>query len=140
MSAALLGIGVVLSVLGPAFCQVPPDQPTTLSGIGRASSWPHIGAPPSDRSPAARSKQWLQERAAFDRALEIARREWSGEPIKRIEDLRFQVIQYEDAIRTVTAAGGYGNLILADSFRRLDLALIARYLVMRPSEYAVIHN
>src|SRR5262249_52289153 len=35
---------------------------------------------------------------------------------------RFRVRQYEDLIRTVTDAGGYGNLVLSDTARRLSLA------------------
>jgi hypothetical protein len=52
--------------------------------------------------------------------------------------LKFQVGQYEDVVRTATSAGGYGNLILADTARRLDLALISYYVILHSQDYAAV--
>jgi hypothetical protein len=87
---------------------------------------------------ASRAGQWRQESAAYNRAFSLLKQSWTGEAVENPGDLRLQVRQYEDLIRTVTDAGGYGNLVLADSARRLSLGMIGRYAATHPSEYATI--
>jgi hypothetical protein len=78
--------------------------------------------------------------APLRKALANIEEGWTGEAIENPEDLRFKVGRYEDAVRTLTDAGGYGNLVLADTLRRLSFALLARYLVTHPGEHAVVAN
>lgn len=109
-----------------------------LHEIGRGVPWLRIGSPPSQPSLASRAGQWRQESAAYARVFGLLKQSWTGEAVDNPGDLRFRVRQYEDLIRTVTDAGGYGNLVLADSARRLSLGMIGRYAVTHPSEYATI--
>jgi hypothetical protein len=111
---------------------------TALHEIGRGVPWSRIGSPPSQQAMASRAGQWRQESAAYARAFSLLKQSWTGEMLDNTSDLRFLVRQYEDFIRTVTDAGGYGNLVLADSARRLTLGMIGRYAVTHPSEYAAI--
>ena len=82
--------------------------------------------------------QWRGEIASFMKALDSIEEGWTGEVIENPEDLRFKIGRYEDAVSTVTPAGGYGNLVLADTLRRLSFGLLSRYLVTHPSEYAAV--
>ena len=111
---------------------------TALHEIGRGVPWSRIGSPPSQQALASRAGQWRQESAAYARAFSLLKQSWTGEAVENPGDLRLQVRQYEALIRTVTDAGGYGNLVLADSARRLSLGIIGRYAVTHPSEYATI--
>lgn len=110
----------------------------TLHDIGRAIPSFRIGSPPSPESPAARVEQWQREIAAYNRAFEIVKESWTGEPAENADELRFRVGQYEDLIQAVTQSGGYGNLALADTSRRLSLFLLISYAVAHPSEYAAV--
>ena len=111
-----------------------------LHQIGRGLPWSRIGSPPSQQALASRAEQWRQESAAYNKAFSLLKQSWTGEAVDNPSDLRFRVRQYEDFIRTVTDAGGYGNLVLADSARRLSLGMISRYAVTHPSDYATIED
>ena len=111
---------------------------TALHEIGRGVPWSRVGSPPSQQALASRAGQWRQESAAYAKAFSLLKQSWTGEAVDNPSDLRFRVRPYEDFIRTVTDAGGYGNLVLADSARRLSLGMIGRYAVSHPSEYATI--
>jgi hypothetical protein len=115
-------------------------QPKSLFEMSRASSWSRIGAPPSQTTPAVRKTEWAHELAIFNKGLDIIRQSWTGKGLDKPEDLSFQVGQYEDVIHTVTESGGYGNLVLADSLRRLSLGLLTRYLITHPTEYNTMNE
>jgi hypothetical protein len=112
--------------------------PTTLHEIGRVSPWSHIGSPPSQGSSVSRLAGWPAESASYHEAFDVIRRSWTGEVPTNSDNLRFMVAQYEDMIRITTESGGYGNLVLADSLRRLSLSLLLRYAVTHPSEYEAV--
>jgi hypothetical protein len=114
------------------------QQPISLSAVGRGASWRHIGAPPSSGSPGARAENWGAERASFHEAFGVIKESWTGEAVDTPSELRSKVGQYEDLIRTVTDSGGYGNLVLADTLRRLSSGLLGRYVTGHPSDYAVV--
>jgi hypothetical protein len=109
-----------------------------LHQIGRGLPWSRIGSPPSQQALASRAEQWRQESAAYNKAFSLLKQSWTAEAVERPGDLRLRVRQYEDLIRTVTDAGGYGNLVLGDTGRRLSLGLLSHYAVTHPSEYATI--
>jgi hypothetical protein len=109
-----------------------------LHEIGRGVPWSRIGSPPSQQALASRVEQWRQESAAYARAFSLLKQSWTGEAVDNPGDLRFRVRQYEDFIQNVTDVGGYGNVVLADSARRLSLGMIGRYAVTHPQEYATI--
>jgi hypothetical protein len=119
--------------------QTAPDrQPRSLYDIGHAPNWPHIGSAPTKDSPPSRIQAWPDERKSFDEALGTLKRSWSGEIPTTAGELKFQVNQYEDVVRTATSAGGYGNLILADTARRLDLALLSYYVILHSQDHAAV--
>jgi hypothetical protein len=109
-----------------------------LHEIGRGVPWSRIGSPPSQQAVASRAGRWRQESAAFNKAFSLLKQSWTVEAVESPGDLRSRVRQYEDLIRTVTDAGGYGNLVLADAARRLSLGLLGHYAVMHPTEYLAI--
>jgi hypothetical protein len=109
-----------------------------LHQIGRGVPWSRIGSPPSQQAQASRAEQWRGESAAYNKALSLLKQSWTVEAVENPGDLRLQVRQYEDLIRTVTEAGGYGNLVLADTARRLNLGLLSHYAITHPSEYTAI--
>ena len=115
-----------------------PPAAGTLHDIGRAIKWMRIGAPPSLERQATRAEEWQRESAAYKKAFSLLKQSWSVEAADNPSDLRFRVRQYEDLIKTVTDAGGYGNLVLADTARRLSLGLLSQYVVTHPSEYATV--
>lgn len=123
------------------------DAPSTVSDsqslaalheIGRGVPWSRVGSPPSQQVAASRTEHWRQESAAYNKAFSLLKQSWTVEAVESPSDLRFRVRQYEDLIRTVTEAGGYGNLVLADTARRLSLGLLSHYAVTHPSEYTAI--
>src|SRR5580658_7458966 len=119
--------------------QTAPDrQPRSLYDIGHTPNWPHIGSAPTKDSPPSRIQAWPDERKSFDEALGTLKRSWSGEIPTTAGELKFQVNQYEDVVRTATSAGGYGNLILADTARRLDLALLSYYVILHSQDHAAV--
>jgi hypothetical protein len=118
--------------------QSPAKPPQSIYDISHGSGWPHIGAPPPKGSAKARTDRWDREDATFTGALDALKRSWSGELPTNAADLRLQVGQFEDVVRAVTASGGFGNLVLADTARRLDLVLLSHYAVMHPSEHAIV--
>jgi hypothetical protein len=135
---AVLLASLPLITCGQEPTRTPPNQarPTSLSDIGHSSAWPHIGSPPSEKSPASRVEAWGRESASYTEALDSIRHSWTG-AAQSEGDLRFQVQQYEDQIRTVTESGGYGNLLLADILRRLSDSLLAYYAVTHPQDSKV---
>jgi len=107
---------------------------STISATGRA------GRTSGDRAEGrakARTDQWIERTATYG-ALDALKRSWSGELPTNAADLRLQVGQFEDVVRAVTASSGFGNLVLADTARRLDLVLLSHYAVMHPSEHAIV--
>jgi len=127
-----------------AFCQDAPvafsdsQSLAALHEIGHGVPWSRIGSPPSQQALASRAGQWRQESAAYNKAFSLLKQTWTVEAVESPGDLRYRVRQYEDLIQTVTDAGGYGNLVLADAARRLSLGLLGHYAVTHPSEYAAI--
>jgi hypothetical protein len=117
---------------------LPDRQPRSLYDIGHSPNWPHIGSPPTKESPPSRAQAWPDERKSFDEALDALKRGWSGEVPTTAADLKYRVNQYEDVVRTATAAGGYGNLVLADTARRLDLALLSYYVILHSQDHAAV--
>lgn len=128
--------------LWPAFaaalCVAPATSQTAsrinnITEIGRTSVWPHLGAPPSPGSPSARKEAFQREFASYSAALDAIRLSWTG-VADSVDDLRIRITQYEDLIRTLTESGGYGNIVLADTTRRLSNALIAYFAVAHPTQ------
>ena len=142
----MTGRFLLVSVVALSSCSAYGQQPASAPRQGGNSAplhavehpWPHIGSPPSPEASAARVNEWQVEVAPLRKALANIEEGWTGEAIENPEDLRFKVGRYEDAVRTLTDAGGYGNLVLADTLRRLSFALLARYLVTHPGEHAVV--
>jgi hypothetical protein len=122
----------------PARTPISRPQGPSLSDIGGAMPWHHIGAPLSPESAAPRVAQWQAEVAYFREAFEAIRQTWTGEAVDSPGELRSKVGRYEDLVRTVTDSGGYGNLLLADTLRRLSVGLLVRYVMAHPSDYAVV--
>ena len=142
-------INVFLVLSSMLFCHVGfgQDPPSAVSDsqslaalheIGRGVPWSRVGSPPSQQVAASRTEHWRQESAAYNKAFSLLKQSWTVEAVESPSDLRFRVRQYEDLIRTVTEAGGYGNLVLADTARRLSLGLLSHYAVTHPSEYTAI--
>src|SRR5580658_3044523 len=140
LTSAALVLLAYQSANGQAVTGAPSStqQPISLSAIGRGASWRHIGAPPSPGSPAARAENWGAERASFHEAFRVIKESWTGEAVDAPGELRSKVGQYEDLIRTVTDSGGYGNLVLADTLRRLSITLLTNYLLTYPAEHAAV--
>jgi hypothetical protein len=109
-------------------------RPLTLDDISHRGSWPHIGSPPGENVETPRRQAWPVERGAFYSALGALRLAWTGKIPGAFDELRFQVNQYEDFVLTVTSSGGYGNLVLADSGRRLSLLVTSYFAVLHPSD------
>jgi hypothetical protein len=135
-------VGLFLIYSGSVGAQGPEGDPRkiTLSDIGNRVPWHHIGAPPDAGSPTPRLKEWPVERADFNMAPALTEQSWTGEAPGTPGELRSKVWKYEDLLRAVTDSGGYGNLILGDTARRLSVALMARYIVAHPSDYAVVDD
>src|SRR5579862_5657260 len=102
------------------------SRPATLYEIERP--WSYIGSPPRAGSAVGRVQDWARQSDRLNRTFETIKRSWTGQEIQNAEELRFRAAQYEDIIRMVTDAGGYGNLVLADSLRHMSLALLYRYV------------
>jgi len=134
----LLTLGVTAACQEPARATQDQARKMSISSMGRGASWPHIGAPPSPGSHASRAEQWRAESASFHEAFGVIKGSWTGEAVDTPSELRSKVGQYEDLIRTVTDSGGYGNVVLADTLRRLSSGLLGRYVTSHPSDYAVV--
>jgi hypothetical protein len=116
-----------------------PAGPVPLSQLNR-TPWPHIGAPPANGAPPSRAGVWHHEAAAFAQAMESIKQSWTGIEPASASELKFQVQQYEDLVRTVSRSSGYGNVILADCLRRLSLTLMANYAMAHPSDNVTIED
>ncbi len=139
----LLGLIASIALLGAVGAAQQGDgkiepRVMTVYDIGHAQHWPHIGAPPREGSDRERSLAWPSESLSFNRALDALRLGWHNEIPRTGDALRLEDRRYEDLVLTVTSAGGFGNLVLADTARRLDLYVLSAYAVLHPSEHATI--
>jgi hypothetical protein len=126
------------ALLGSGSAQAQP-APVPLSQLNR-TPWPHIGSPPPNGGQASRGGSWSRESAVFAQSLDSIKQSWTGAEPTSAGDLKFQVQQYEDLVRTVSEASGYGNVILADCLRRLSVTLIANYALAHPSDNTTIDD
>jgi hypothetical protein len=111
----------------------------TLAELGRVAVWPHIGSPPNARVLVTESRSnWQSEMQLFQEAHDAIRKSWPQGAIATPQQLQAVVSEYEDLIRTISSADGYGNALLAHCLRRLDQILLMQYIVTYPSEYTVV--
>jgi hypothetical protein len=68
------------------------------------------------------------------------KRGWNGQAPASAYDLRSRVHEYEALVGKAAEAGGYGNIVLADSLRRLSLTLLIEFVLAHPAEYATVSD
>jgi hypothetical protein len=106
--------------------------------LSHLNGWQHLGSPPQPRSSPLRIEQWHRDGAQIRGALRSLRAGWSEELPQSSSEFRARVWQLEDVSRSVSDAGGYGNLLLAEAARRLSLALVAGYAVRHGADHEVV--
>jgi hypothetical protein len=135
----LAALAFAAAIAGPQHDHPAPMQERlSVYEVAHDPGWPHIGSPPLADALPSTAKAWIPARNRLESALAGLSQSWSGIIPARIADLNFQVKQYEDFVLATTTGGGYGNLVLADTARRLDLALLLYYALIHPLDYAEV--
>src|ERR1035438_419556 len=134
-----------LAFLVMSGCALVPAQPVH-PGVGgadavdtllRGGPLARIGAPAAEKSDSPRSAAWQEERRSFDETLSAVKAGWVGRVSPSPSGVRLDFERYERLVSAETAAGGYGNLMLAWCVRTITNTMLRQHLGKYPSDWTL---